>query len=317
MTTRLLFLIKKISIIGLVIILSRSVQPQQILAQTTPLPGVTIQETTDASTAAASVASPAAETVQKIQEKTESDITQPTQKQKNKLAAYLEENPPGQLSWNNFVRYAINYAVTEGVPPNIIVLVMLFPLIASLIAASRHVIGLRGFGIYIPAVLSVALVSTGVFEGVAIFLAIALSAIVTNRFLRRIKISYLPRTSLLLWTISLGILAMLLAAPLLNLTNLMSVNIFPILILVLLSENFLDAQTRTKQSDAFALTAETLGLAIISGLIIKWESLQKFALIQPELLILSIAAFNIIVGKFTGLRVSEWLRFRSIIEEEE
>jgi hypothetical protein len=294
------------------------IKPNLVQAQNKPAStSAAIETVVSVSSSAATVASPAAETIQKIQEKTESDITQPTQKQKSKLASYLEENPPGQLSWNNFIRYAISFAVTEGVPPNIIVLVLLFPLIASLIAASRHIIGLRGFGIYIPAVLSVALVSTGVFEGVALFLAIALSAVLTNRFLRKIKISYLPRTALMLWTISLGILILLIVAPIFNLTNLMSVNIFPILILVLLSENFLDAQSRTKQSDAFALTAETLGLAIISGLIIKWESLQKFALIQPELLILSIAAINIIVGKFTGLRFSEWLRFRSIIEEEE
>ncbi len=292
--------------------------PQLVVAQQPTILEATTQEASNnISSPAATVASPAAEAVQKIQEKTESDITQPTQKQKSKLAAYLEKNPPGDLSWNNFLRYAISYSVSEGVPPNIIVLVMLFPLIASLIAASRHVIGLRGFRIYIPAVLSVALVSTGAFEGVTLFLAIALSAILTNKFLRKIKISYLPRTALLLWTISLGIIALLLVAPIFNLTNLMSVNIFPILILVLLSENFLDAQSRTKQSEAFALTVETLGLAILSSLIIKWESLQKFALIQPELLLLSIAALNIIVGKFTGLRISEWLRFRSIIEEEE
>jgi len=314
MTISFLSPVKRILMLSLVLAMSAAARPTPILAQTLAQTDLTTLET---STTAATAASPAAEVVQKIQEKTEQDITQPSQTQKGKLATYLDENPPGKLSWNNWIRYAIYFAVTEGVPPNIIVLVILFPLIASLIAASRHVIGLRGFGIYIPAVLSVALVSTGVFEGVAIFLAIALSAILTNRFLRKIRVSYLPRTALLLWTISLGILAMLLVAPIFGLTNLMSVNIFPILILVLLSENFLDAQSRTKQSDAFALTAETLGLAIISGLIIKWESLQKFALIQPELLILAIAAFNIIVGKFTGLRLSEWLRFRSIIEEEE
>ena len=113
-------------------------------------------------TASGLLASPSAQVEQKIQEKKERDITEPNPVQKSKLAAFLDQNPPGNLSWNNFLQHGIRYAVSQGVQPNVLVLVLLFPLIASLIAASRHVMGLRGFGIYIPAVLSVALVSTGI-----------------------------------------------------------------------------------------------------------------------------------------------------------
>ncbi|MDA1079526.1 MAG: hypothetical protein O2840_02450, partial [bacterium] len=172
------------------------------------------------------------------------------------------------------------------------------------------------FGIYIPAVLSVALVSTGIFEGIIMFVGIVITALVAKKLIAKLKLSYLPRTGLLLWTISLGIFATLVLAPLLNITSLMSVNIFPILILVLLAENFLDAQTRTKQSEAIALTLETLGLAFVSGLILKWEPLQKLVLLEPELMFMGTAALNIIIGKFVGLRLSERMRFRSIIEEE-
>jgi hypothetical protein len=294
-------------------------QPSLVRAQAVS-PEVLLEdeEATDSAdaTPSAGIASTSAEVEKKIQEKTEEDITQPTQTQKSKLARYLEENPPGDLNWNNFLQHSILYSVREGVPPNIIVLVLLFPLTASLIAASRHIIGLKGFGIYIPAVLSVALVSTGILEGLLIFVAIVAVALVAKKLLRKTKLSYLPRTALLVWTISLGIFGLLMIAPYFNLVTLMSVNIFPILILVLLSENFLDAQSRTKQADALALTIETLGLAVISSILIKWELLQKFALTDPELLILLIVVFNILIGRFTGLRIKEWFRFRSLIEEE-
>lgn len=271
-------------------------------------------ESANASMSATS-ASPSAQVEQIIQEKKDKDITESGGKQKSRLVQYLEDNPPEPLSWNNFIQHAIRYAVNEGVPANTIVLVLLFPLIAALIAASRHIIGLRGFGIYIPAVLSVALVSTGIAEGTIIFLAIVITAIIAGRFIKKTKLSYLPRAGLLLWMVSLGILGTLFIAPVLGLTSLMSVNIFPILILVLLSENFLDAQTRSKQSEAIALTVETIALAAISGLILKWEPMQKLALSEPELLIVFVALFNFVIGKFTGLRLTERLRFRNIIEE--
>ncbi len=274
-------------------------------------------ESGDDSTPSATLASPSAEKVQKVEEETKKDITEPTPEQKSKLAKFMEENPPGKLNWNNFVQHAIHYAVKQGMPANILVLVLLFPLIASFIAASRHIIGLRGFGLYIPAVLAVALVSTGIFEGLIIFLAITITALLAKKIIQRFDMSYLPRTALLLWTISLGIFGLLLLAPILNLVSLMKGNVFPILILVLLSENFLDAQARTKQSEAIALAIETIGLAFISGLLLQSESMQKFALTEPELLILLTAGLNFVIGKFAGLRVTELLRFRPIIEEEE
>jgi hypothetical protein len=304
-------------------------QTRTEIAQTTRVPAVTpipspttiqgevlLEATTGAdATMSAAAATPSAQVEQIIQEKKDKDITESGGKQKSRLAQYLDDNPPEALSWNNFIQHAIRYSVNEGVPANTIVLVLLFPLIAALIAASRHIIGLRGFGIYIPAVLSVALVSTGIAEGTIIFLAIVVTAIVAGRFIKKTKLSYLPRAGLLLWMVSLGILGTLFIAPVLGLTSLMSVNIFPILILVLLSENFLDAQTRSKQSEAIALTVETIALAAISGLILKWEPMQKLALSEPELLIICVALFNFVIGKFTGLRLTERLRFRNIIEE--
>jgi len=276
-------------------------------------------ESTSAADASGSgkLASPSAEIVEKIQEKKDQNITETGGKQKSKLETYLDENPPGELSWNNFLQHSIRQAVSNGLPVNVMVLLLLFPLIASFIAASRHIVGLRGFGIYIPAVLSVALVSTGVVEGLLIFFVIAIAAVISKKFLKIAKLSYLPRTALLLWIVSIGIFITLLVAPFVKLTTLLSVNIFPILILILLAENFLDAQARTKQTEALALTIETIVLAVLSGFLLKFEPLQKFALSEPELLVFFSGAINILIGKFVGLRLSERMRFRPLIEEEE
>jgi len=269
------------------------------------------------STTSGETTSPSEIVNEKIQEKKDKDLTDTSGKQKSELALFLENNPPSELSWNNFLQHSIRKAVAGGVPANVIVLVLLFPVAATLIAASRHIVGLKGFGIYIPTVLSVAFVSTGILPGLIIFVAISLTTLLTNKIFKKTKLPYLPRTALMLWTISIGIFALLMLAPILNLTNLMSVNIFPVLILVLLSENFLDAQARSKESHAIGLTIETIVLAIISSWLLNWDLLQKLALREPELLLVVTALVSIAIGKFSGLRVSERLRFGAIIEEEE
>lgn len=296
------------------------VTPHLALAQSpqaSPTTGTDLEATQSTeATPEAALASPSAATVQKIKEKKDEDITDTEGKQKSKLVRYLEETPLENKNFTNLLQQAIRNAVTEGVPPNVIVLVLLFPLVASVIAASRHIIGLRGFGIYIPAVLSIALVSTGVFEGIAIFLTIVAVALPAKKILSKFKLPYLPRTAILLWFVSLTILGILLVAPLISMVTLMTVNIFSIMILVLLAENFLDAQAKTKPIDAIALTLETLSLALLSSALLQWEALQKFALLQPELLITLTVLINLVVGKFIGLRFSEYFRFRSLMEEE-
>ncbi len=311
-------MIKKQFILSLILffifIFSFPVKAQTVVPLTQP---TTMDLASAAATAShpASLASPAAAVVQKIKAKKDADITQTDNGKKDVLTLFLEKHKLKPLSWNNFLQYAIRHAVSQGVPVNTITLVLLFPLVAMIIATSRHVIGLKGFGIYIPAVLSVAFVSTGIINGLIIFTVIAVTAVLAKKLLQHTNLPYLPRTALLLWLVSLGILALLLISPLLPFTTLMGVSIFPILILILLSENFLDAQASTKPMEAFSLIVETLLLAFISALILSWSDIQKFALLEPEIFLVIIAVINILVGKFVGLRLTERLRFKDIIEE--
>ena len=293
-----------------------------VKAQVTTVPLVLEKEATvsalasdSAEASQSSLSSPSAEIVQKVKEKQEKDITKPEGEKKDALTLFLEQHPPGPLTWNNFLQKAIHWAVGQGVPANTITLVLLFPLIAMLIATSRHILGLRGFGIYIPAVLSVAFVSTGIINGIIIFTIIVAVTMLAKAVLKKTVMPYLPRTALVLWAVSVGILGLLLVSPLLPLSTLLAVSIFPILILILLSENFLEAQASTKPIQALTLTLETIFLASISALLLSFTWVQEFVLLRPELTLLAIAVINILVAKYTGLRFTERLRFKDIIEE--
>jgi hypothetical protein len=255
-----------------------------------------------------------AQVEQQIQEKKDQDLTETGGKQKSKLAAYLDQHPVEPLSWYNPLQHGIRRAIDQGLPANIIVLLLLFPLIASVIAASRHVIGLTGFGIYIPAVLSVAFVSTGIVTGIITFIIMLAAAIITHKLVRRLKMPYLPRTAMLLWGVSIVILAGLIAATLLN-VQLITISIFPLLIMMLLSENFMETQLFNSQKEAFRLTFETLIVATICSLFMSFELVQQFVLIRPEITLIGIALVNAGLGRYTGLRLLEHWRFQSIIEK--
>lgn len=245
------------------------------------------------------------------------DLTQPSGEVKNKLEKVLEENPVGELKWNNFLRFAISKAVKNGVPVNTVVLIILFPLVVALVAAARHLIGVRGAGILTPALLAVAFLATGVWAGVALFITILLVTVLGRTALKSLKIQYLPRVSLLLWVVSAGVFMTLFGASIWHINQLVGVGIFPILILMLLSETFIDIQAGRSNNEARALIFQTFILAMISSLLLGSETVQRAVLMYPELIFFGVAVFDIFMGRYTGLRLSEYMMYRGIVKEDE
>ena len=259
-------------------------------------------------------ASTSATTVVKERLRASEDFTKP-EVSKGRLERALDSKTVDKLTPLNGLSWAIRQAVNRGVPANTIVLLILFPLVAALIAAARHIVGLQGFGIFTPAVISVAFLATGVVSGLLMFVGIILFATVARIILKKLKMPTMPRMALLLWFVTLGLLGLLLVSPYLNLESLLKLNIFPILLLILLAETFIDVQITRNLRDAVYLTIETLLLALLSFLVLSTQSLQEWVLLNPEIAVLGIGLTDWLIGKYSGLRLMEMWRFRKMLIE--
>jgi len=260
-------------------------------------------------------ASPSATVTQPPTPTSVPDLTEKTKETLGPLEALLAAQKLGPVWPYNPIKYAIRAAVEAGVPANTIVLLLLLPVVAAIIAAARHIVGLRGFGIFLPAALAVTFVATGPVVGIGLFLAIVTVSVVARMFLRKtkIKLQYLPRMAILLWLVVLAVLGILFAAPLIKAPQLTKVSIFPVLILALLAEDFTRVQLGKSAETAINLTSETLVLALVSYVFLTLTPLQEFALGNPEILLLAVLVFNFILGKYVGLRLLELWRFRKLI----
>ncbi len=243
------------------------------------------------------------------------DLTQKSQESTEPLKKLLDEQKLGPILPGNLIKHAIRGAVKGGVPPNTIVLLLLLPGVAALIAAARHLVGIRGFGIFLPAALSVVFVATGPFVGIFLFLVIVAVSTAGRIGMRKLKVKlqYLPRMALILHLTVLGILLILFAAPFIKRSDFANVSIFPVLILVLLAEDFSRVQLGKSAKVAVNLAVETLILALVSYVLLTTKAVQEFALLRPEILITSIVVFDILLGKYVGLRVLELWRFRKLV----
>jgi hypothetical protein len=245
------------------------------------------------------------------------DITQKTEESVGPLEKALSSQKVGPVWPFNFIKYAIRNAVSAGVPANTIVLLLLLPAVAAFISASRHLIGLRGFGIFMPAALSVALIATGPVLGVVIFVVMIVFSTAFRMITRKLKLKlqYLPRMAMVLWFVVIGVLGVIFLAPVIRQPDLANISIFPVLILVLLAEDFSRIQTGKSIRTAIDLTSETLILALLSYLLLTFEPLRYFALLNPEVFLLLVFVADFLVGKYTGLRLMEYWRFRKLIDK--
>jgi len=243
------------------------------------------------------------------------DFTQDTEETVGPLEMLLREQVLGPVFPFNPIKYAIRGAVEAGVPPNTIILLLLLPLIAAFIAAARHIVGLRGFGIFLPASLAVVFVAIGPIIGIGLFILIVMASTVFRLFLRkiRIRLQYLPRMALILWVVCVSVLSLLFMAPVFKSSNIANVSIFPVLILALLAEDFSKIQIGKSARTAIGHATETIILSLVSYFFLTLEPLQHYALLNPEWLLVLVAFGDVILGKYVGLRFIEYWRYRKLI----
>jgi hypothetical protein len=244
------------------------------------------------------------------------DLTQKSEESIAPLEKILREGTLG-ATWKSPLKHLVYQAVQNGVPVNTLVLLMLLPVVAMFVAGARHIVGLQGFGILLPTALSIAFLALGPLVGIALFLVIVGTSTFGRIGLRKIKLRlhYLPRMSLLLTLTVLALLIVLLLGSTVNLSGVTNISIFPVLFLVVLSEDFIRVQTGKSFRTALNITTQTLLLALISYFFLTLWSLQKFAIQYPEILFGTVVIANIILGKFSGLRVLEYYRFRKLLRK--
>ena len=207
----------------------------------------------------------------------------------------------------------IQLIASQGVSIETIYLILALPFVATLIAAFRQLIGVKSFGIYTPLVLTFAFWAIGIKYGIAIFLVIFITGTAVRYILRNFRLLYMPRMAIVLTVISLAILTLLAVGGYLNKVGLASTSILPILILITLIEKFISTQVEKGFRTAAVLSIETLVISIACYYFIIWDVFRNLVLEHPEYILL-LFVVNIFLGRWTGIRLSEYLRFREVMK---
>ena len=97
-----------------------------------------------------------------------------------------------------------------------------------------------------------------------------------------------------------------------NINALAYVTLFPIVVITITAERFAKTIVEDGYWDAVRITIQTLFVASIAYLVMSSTTMEALFLAFPELFLV-IIGINILLGRWIGLRLTEYNRFKWII----
>ena len=199
-----------------------------------------------------------------------------------------------------------------GIPLELLRILIMIPIAAVVVVIFRNVLGLQTFGTFLPALIAAAAVQTGFLWGAAAFVGIILVASAVRRLTGKLQLLHSPQLGVIL-TVVVGLVLLVgWSATLLGDRSLGRVALFPIAILAITSERFVIMTQEEGAREAWKTMARTLLVVFVCYLTMGSLSLQILFLAFPELL-LAVIALEIWLGRWMGLRMTEWLRFKGLM----
>ncbi|MCF7918045.1 hypothetical protein K9L27_03550 [Candidatus Gracilibacteria bacterium] len=215
-----------------------------------------------------------------------------------------------------FLSNLTTYFVSHGISQNVIYLLLAVPFIVFIIAFLRQFVGISTFGVYAPLMLALSFMVLGFHFGLLVFAVVMLVSYLIRILFEKIELLYIPKVSLLLSILALSFFLVLGLAVYFNSSVNLTLTIFPMLVMATLSEKFLSAQASSGMKQALFAAGETVVVSFMGYFLVTWGWMENALLAMPELIILPICGL-IWLGRFTGLRLSEYIKFRSLFREED
>jgi len=222
-------------------------------------------------------------------------------------------NPGSKLE--NFFRRISLYSL----PPaewRLVEFLLLLPVAALVICVYRNIIGMPSFGTFAPALIGLAFREEHSRPGILVFVAILLVGWCMRKGLDNYHLLQVPRTAFMLSSIVVLLIVLILTANYRDIAATRYVSLFPMIILTGMIERFWTQETEEGTWSSFKILVWTLVSAASISLLLNFHPLVNHLVNYPETIGL-VMACQLLMGRYTGYRLSELFRFRDFVREAE
>lgn len=191
---------------------------------------------------------------------------------------------------------------------------VLIPIGALIVSLLHQVIGISTFGTFTPILIALSFREIGLWVGMIAFILIVALGVAIRAHLDRLQLLVVPRLASILAATVLIIIGLTVLMDGVQIELGLSVSLFPIVILAMTIERAAILWEEDGPTEVVIAGLGTVVVAVVGFLIMTNSYVQHLAFIFPELL-LPVLAFNLMVGRYNGYKLSEYLRFRAMQQQ--
>ena len=193
---------------------------------------------------------------------------------------------------------------------NIYRVLLMVPLGALIVVLLRTFVGISTFGTFMPVLIALAFRETQLGWGILLFSLIVSIGLMLRFYLERLMLLLVPRLTAILIIVVALMLIISLVTNKLGVERSLSVALFPMVILAMTIERMSITWEENGAREAILHGLGSLLIASLSYLVMNQPDLIHLMFVFPELLLV-VLGLSLLMGRYTGYRLSELRRFRN------
>ena len=213
----------------------------------------------------------------------------------------LKDSLVGRISILNLpVQTQSVYEVLLLIPFGILVIVLL-----------RNFVGFSSFGTFAPVLIALAFRETELVKGILLFIMIVSLGLGFRFYLERLRLLLVPRLAAVVTIVVLLMVTISIISDQLGTETGLSVSLFPMVILTMVIERMSIVWEERGAGTAIREGIGTLAIAALTYLVMSLDVLTYWVSVFPEINLV-VLGLIIMLGRYTGFRLSELSRFRQL-----
>jgi hypothetical protein len=188
--------------------------------------------------------------------------------------------------------------------------IVLIPLGAFVVVLLRNIVGFPTLGTFMPVLIALALLEIPLARGLIMFAVLIAAGLWFRFLLSRLNLLVVPRVAACVVIVTLLMIFMSVLGYRLGMSGGVQITLFPMIIIAWTIERMSIIWEEEGKHNALIQVGGSLAVAVLAFLFMKIGQVQYWAFYFPELLLVLLAGI-LMIGRYTGYRLSELFRFKT------
>ncbi|HET9483932.1 MAG TPA: inactive transglutaminase family protein [Xanthomonadales bacterium] len=193
-------------------------------------------------------------------------------------------------------------------------ILLMVPLGAFIMLILRNFVGIKTFGTFMPVLIALAFRETQLIAGILLFTLVVGMGLLVRFYLERLRLLLVPRLTAVLILVVLLMALVSVVSNRLGIEIGLSVALFPMIIMTMTIERMSVAWDERGPAYAIREGVGSLVVASLAYLVMTWGRVEHLLFVFPELLLV-LFAVTLLIGRYSGYRLTELFRFRALARD--